>query len=539
MNTAMQQTLSGMAQRMPRVVREHEVLRVAGWMLKSNASDVAKAAINEVLKWAERRCGGRLPAEAWRHDTFEYFSGGRNSNCVRLKTDSSDLWAIRADDPDKTIAERTWTTEVVIGLIPNEPAKFSARLLVSTPENELLIEPHTPGFVQQVVETCSLVRGKYPLSVEPMRVETQEDAADLIGHLIDPEREMPTFVVTLSSDADSTHPNLDADSLCRAMLGIAHIAVVNSSMTWNLTERFGRMRSVFGGAARVYLPGFTESADPYSHRLVLADQINTSDGAARCARWMRQLAAGESIRRTKLGRDVLAFSAIRNASLQVRQEILKSEGASDADQLKAANERISALEKDLTQQSADQNYYVEEYEKELERAELAEKQAQAAAYRIQALTSQLRSRGTDPDQDISLPTSWDALPDWCDQHLSGRLVLTSPARRGAKDPDFRDVEAVARCLLWLANTCLDSRIAGGGGSLREAVIEEGIRNSPCGSDTYDFDWNGRKFSADWHVKNGGNTRDPSRCLRIYYCFDEQTQQVIVSDMPAHRRTGAS
>jgi hypothetical protein len=79
----------------------------------------------------------------------------------------------------------------------------------------------------------------------------------------------------------------------------------------------------------------------------------------------------------------------------------------------------------------------------------------------------------------------------------------------------------------------------GGGSLREIVVEEGIRNSPCGEDTYEFDWSGRKFSADWHIKNGGNTRDPSRCLRIYYCFDEQTQQIIVSDMPAHRRTEAS
>ena len=537
--TSMSEALSRLSQRMPRVVREHEVLRVAGWMLRDNASEAADAAINEVLKWAERRSGGRLPAEAWRHETFEYLSGGRNSNCVRLKTDRSDLWAIRADDPDKTIAERIWTTEVVIGLTPDQPAKFSARLLVSTPENDLLIEPHTPGFVQQVAETSSLARGKYPLSVEPIRVETQDDAVDLISHLVDPQREMPTFVITLPSDDDSAHPNLDVDSLCRAMLGTAHIAVVSASMTWNLTERFGRFRSVFGGAARVYLPGFTETADPYSHRLVLADQINTPEGAARCVRWMRQLAAGESVRRTKLGRDVLAFSAIRNASLQLRQEALASEGASDAEQLKAANERIAALEKDIKQQVSEQNYYIDEYEREHERAELAEKQAQVSAYRIQELTGLLKSRGADPDQGISIPTSWNALPDWCDEHLSGRLVLASPARRGAKDPDFRDVEAVARCLLWLAGICRDNRAAGGDGSLREAVIEEGIRNSPCGSDTYDFDWNGRKLSADWHVKNGGNTRDPSRCLRIYYCFDEQTQQIIVSDMPGHRRTGAS
>jgi hypothetical protein len=537
--TSMSEALSRLSQRMPRVVREHEVLRVAGRMLQDNASEAAETAIKEVLKWAERRCGGRLPTEAWRHETFEYFSGGRNSNCVRLKSDGSDLWAIRADDPDKNVAERIWTTEVVIGLVPNQRARFSARLLVSTPENELLIEPHTPGFVQQVAETCHLARGKYLLSAEPMRVESQDEAVDLISHLVDPQREMPTFVITLPSDADIAHPNLDVEGLCRAMLGIAHVAVINASMTWYLTERFGRIRSVFGGAARVYLPGFTEADDPYSHRLVLADQINTQEGAVRCVRWMRQLAAGESVRRTKLGRDVLAFSDIRNASLQLRQEALENEGASDTEQLKAANDRIAALKADIEQKTTEQNYYVEEYEREHERAELAEKKAQTAAYRIRELTELLRSRGDDPDRDIPIPTSWDALPDWCDEHLSGRLALTSPARRGAKDPEFRDVETAARCLLWLATNGREQRINGSGAPMSNVTIMEGIQNASCGSDTYEFDWNGRRFSADRHIKNGGNTRDPSRCLRIYYCFDEQTQQIIVSHMPAHRRTEAS
>lgn len=75
--------------------------------------------------------------------------------------------------------------------------------------------------------------------------------------------------------------------------------------------------------------------------------------------------------------------------------------------------------------------------------------------------------------------------------------------------------------------------------MSNVTIMDGIQNASCGADTYDFDWNGRKFSADWYIKNGGNTRDPIRCLRIYYCFDPQTQQIIVSDMPAHRRTGAT
>ncbi len=539
MNNAMAQALAGVAQRTPRVVREHEVLRVAGWMRSEDPDEAAKTAIEEVLKWAQKRCGGRLPDEAWRKEGFEYYSGGRNSNGVRLTSEDSDIWAIRADDPDKTVAERVWTTEVVVGLLPDQPARFSARLLCSTPESDLLIEPHTPGFVQQVVGACKLVRGTVPLTADAMVISGDADADELIDHLINPRRELPTFVITLPVGSEHEHPHLDVGALSRAMLGIAHVAVVHADMTWHLTERFGKFRSVFGGAVRAYMPGFDESDDPYVHRLVLADQISIAGGGARCTRWMRQLAAAESIRRAKLGRDVLAFSAIRGASLELRQTILENEGASDAVQLAAAKARLTTLEKDIAQQKADQDYYVSEYEKERERAEAAERMAQASAYRIQDITRLLKEKGNDPDEAIAYPETWQELADWCDQHLAGRLVLTPVARRAAKSPEFADVGAVARSLLWLANTCRDRRIEGGDGSLRDAVLEEGIKNAPCGADTYDFDWSGRSFAADWHIKSSGNTRDPSRCLRIYYCFDEQTQQIIVSDLPAHRRTGAS
>ena len=45
--------------------------------------------------------------------------------------------------------------------------------------------------------------------------------------------------------------------------------------------------------------------------------------------------------------------------------------------------------------------------------------------------------------------------------------------------------------------------------------------------------------VEWHIKNGGNTRDPRRCLRIYYFWDEDSQQVVIATMPAHIQTGAT
>ena len=105
-------------------------------------------------------------------------------------------------------------------------------------------------------------------------------------------------------------------------------------------------------------------------------------------------------------------------------------------------------------------------------------------------------------------------------------------------PEFLDVALAARALRWLAETYVPRRLEGGG-SVNNEPIEPGIRNAPCGADAFSFDWRGQRYEATWHIKNGGNTRDPSRCLRIYYAWDATTNQVVVADMPAHRRTGAT
>ena len=96
----------------------------------------------------------------------------------------------------------------------------------------------------------------------------------------------------------------------------------------------------------------------------------------------------------------------------------------------------------------------------------------------------------------------------------------------------------AKCLLWLANEYRERRISGGEGDLRIS-FESGLRNDQCGSDNFDFTWENRIYQVGWHIKNGGNTKDPTRCLRIYYFWQEQRQQVIIASMPAHVPTGAT
>src|SRR5262249_18720530 len=158
------------------------------------------------------------------------------------------------------------------------------------------------------------------------------------------------------------------------------VVILPAAFTWTLTRRLGRQLSVFGGAVRSYLPAFADDASPYAHRLVLAESIASSEGAAQCAYWMRTLAASESVRRTRLGTDVLDFATIRNAALQLKQQVLEQEGASDATKLEAANVRIKALESDLKSAKDAELFLLDEHSQAEGRALAAETQLNAASF---------------------------------------------------------------------------------------------------------------------------------------------------------------
>ncbi|MGO4600282.1 hypothetical protein, partial [Terrabacter sp. 2RAF25] len=99
MATTFSEALTPLARRMPQAVRDVEILRVAAQLDGDDFVKSAKKARDAALTWAKRRAGGNLPKEAWDHLDFELLAGGRNSAGVRFKTETADLWGIRAEDP--------------------------------------------------------------------------------------------------------------------------------------------------------------------------------------------------------------------------------------------------------------------------------------------------------------------------------------------------------------------------------------------------------------------------------------------------------
>jgi hypothetical protein len=526
--------LAGLRARMGPLLREREILRVSA--LLSGDGDPGALVRREALRWAEREVGERLPAEAWDGGAFERLLGGRTVHGVRIGGER-EVWGLRCDIPDKAVPGRTWTTEVVIGRAFSSPPLLSLRLLATSTEETLPIEPAVPRFLREVARTCALTAGSRRITAEAWHIGSAQDADDLIALLEDSRRALPVLVASGDERAeDPAKPFIDADALAKAVVGLAHVAVVPARFTYALSDAFGKARSVYHGAARIYLPGFDSSADPYTHRLLLPERFG--DDPVAILRRLKEEAAKESLRLIRLGKDVVTFAEVREAASQADRLEREKSAATDTDRLAVAQHRIGDLEGELEaiRKELEQAFHLAAEEEE--RAKEAERRLHYAQERVRTLERWLSERGQEPDRETDFPAAWSEFGDWCDRTLVGRLALTPAARRSVKAARFGDPSLVAKCLAWLANDYRNRRLDGGG-TTDGHVVAAGLRNEPCGADSFRFDFQGRKLEADWHIKNGGNTRDPARCLRIYYAWDEMTQQVIVADLPGHRRTAAS
>ena len=155
---------------------------------------------------------------------------------------------------------------------------------------------------------------------------------------------------------------------------------------------------------------------------------------------MRRIAANESLKRFQLGKDVLAFAKIRENFLELESTRLNKKGASAQDQLAAAKSQIAVLKEDLIKAENHQKWLSDERSSMEERAKDAENKLIAALFRINQLTTQLKEGGVTADSNIKLPASWELFSDWCDENLSGRLLLSPRARREIKaSPLYKDV----------------------------------------------------------------------------------------------------
>lgn len=526
-------------------------VRVSATVGSHAGSGAAQRCRDIVLDWVQRTVQGNLPRKALRHRGFSYRSGTTLCRGVRVDAGDRDQWAVlieRSPARDREIA-----TEIVVSGTSGRAPVVGIRVVDRSIAPAGVEREYPADLLAALASEVPLLQHGRRLACEPVTVGSESTMSGFLGLLLDPARRTPFAVLSLPADeADRALLTTHAQALAQLLAGLAVVWVLPPAMTFRLTEHVTRHLSVFNGAWRLYRPGFGLGSAKADHPLILWPRLAEQGGVTRASQRFLRMSV-EACRRAGGGDDLPGYADLRQAAPAagkrrgrlvsfLRRSIW---GAPDSAAVvrepapaAAAEPRNRGRRLRAAQEKAHAN--ARRYERVRKRVVVAERQRDEAVKRAEQLAGLVRILGGDPEADIPFPTAWAEFAAWCDDSLRGRLILTGAARRELDGARFADVDLAARCLNWLAHEYRDGRLNGGSPRLHGSISGlDGVFNVPCGGDSFECSWGGRTHTVDWHIKRGANTRDPRRCLRIYYFWDEQARQVVVAAMPGHRRSALS
>lgn len=505
---------------------------------------------------------------------------------VREKSRRGDFWAARITSDAGTDDEAV--TEIVVAAPGGErPAALGVRVPSWPASSAQPAETLPPGVLFDIASEVRLFQDGGPLVREPGAVWTPAGMQEFVAALLDPDRLLPVVAITEPTLGGDPHAILmRSRKVAAALTGLATVTVLPQQFTYTLSDTVTKALSVYDGAWRIYLPGFGRDAQRSDHPVYLRSRVETAEGLERTTREVLHIVADHYLRTAS--KDEILFDDLRSgtgrmariakrrtallaplaalpaglAALPTRMRrrpapirprrpaAAQAGGAASpaeatreaprktvpSENAEALRAKLSAAERETRTERRKNRALAEERDRARELEVATRSERDEARREVRRLEGLVRLQAGDPK--APFPVAWDEVVSWCASTLEGRVVLADPVRRSLSGALFEDVGLAAICLHWLGHEYRDARLGGGDGHLYGMIpgLVAGIRNQRCGGDSYDFDWRGERRRVDWHLKNGGNTRDPRRCLRIYYFWDATRREVIVASMPAHRRT---
>lgn len=510
--------------------------------------DRFNATIDQILRWVNSRAGRQLPAAAWQRQTFELSDIGSQRTAAVAMAEPR-FWAARLDDADKNVPMRTWVTEIGVGEADGD-VLFGARLVCATRGEDVPFDRSVPGFVRNVMQSGAVWIDSRPLSTQPIFVNDEAGVDDLVDLLEDPRRRVPVLVFSLSEhDDDPLHTAASAPEVQKLTVGVAHIFTISGQAAFTLSDRIGKEFSVYRQAVRLYKPGFQRwRDDPYRHPVAMAERIAAwpDGGPTAFERWLASQTLAVTAHSTDRDDVLPSFDAVRQAAAQIERRAAKAGGSTDRELLALAEDDNSRLESSLREQHQTYGGLLVAAEEERDGAASAEREARAQTFALRERIRMLEARAAAQGEaeQVPIPQTTDGFDVWCQTYLVGSVVVHSRAQQGAKKSVFRDPTLLYRALILLRDYYVPMKLMGGMERVTafdDACSELDIENSQVGEatrkfkDEYTVQWAGHPRLLDWHLK-GGEGRERAKCFRLYYCWDDESQCVVVGSMPAHLKS---
>jgi hypothetical protein len=227
----------------------------------------------------------------------------------------------------------------------------------------------------------------------------------------------------------------------------------------------------------------------------------------------------------------------------------RSKSATEKDLLALAENEIEQLKQQIEESKSLYGALLAEADSEISQLKSSLGQVQEDSLNQRARISHLENalhQKTGRQEEPTLPEDFSNIESWCQQHLSGAVAVHNRAMRAAKKTAFENVQLAYQALLLLRDYYVPMKRGGGldkKKSYEEACAKLGLSESPSffgprageAGDAYFVDFGGRRRELDRHLK-GSNSREERFGFRLYFFWDDETDQVVVGWFPSHLQT---
>lgn len=471
------------------------------WALPDGENSFSQAT-ESTLAWLSERIGTTLPS-TWSSGIHEIELGG-----IRVQVAANDaLFALRLEHPDSDQVARTWRLEAV--LVNGIDGGGGAGLRLSTQDRTDLARPFRsiPGLIKAWREMPGLCVAKGV--VERMDVSSSIMLFRLRNEIRDPQRKHAIWVCA-SQEAE----------VMNRQPALSQVWSVGSEL---IAEYDGMLQPMVPGSWHSYEPG---QVLPMTHSLADArkhvDQLITS-----------------ACRANKAGpgfRDALDF--IREAS----SKALLAARSSQRGEVSAPPDppNFTAAASDLQDQLDAAIGEADALRGELSTAHATISQLKGRLHNLLTLTEESSEPTGEPS--CEFPSKLDGLAAWS-ATIAPRVRFADKAIRVASRIDHREPGLIYSALQALHDHYWPMRW-GDDPDAKERwesfLMESRLRCGPVGaavgnhqfSDAYQAVIAGKRMELSMHVQ-GNSTRDPRRCLRIYFACDEERRLIGVGSLPGH------
>lgn len=505
--------------------------------------------IDLILPFVAKSLYAKLPPEAAEHHSFEISNEDRLCECVAVPERM--LWAIRFKFTSKD--ETVWYYDVSL-VREDDRLLFGMKIDTAFGADIRALQANLP--LVDALLGCGLLAQGRPVTANLWQVNTPEDVEELLALLEDPRRSLPVIAVSaVNWKAWRFTPHapgylVNASYLADRVKGYAIVAQITFRGAYALTDAVGKTWSIFDGACRTYFPKIDfDNGSPAHHPFNLKDKIWFWEyEGERGERGFTSYLINTAHRIASTSRtDWSGLYFVPDARILAAElEMAHAAHIANAPERELAmRNQIAALQRKLQTEEDENADWLSELEKATEEAEYYKQENIALRSRLDALRAHLiRQNGESPDTEIPIPDSYKVMGEWVKEHLAGRLVLLPRAERAASKAEYTEVGMVYRALLILANEYRDSRMGTGTDkAFRDALAQYGmdfsgsIDRSRAGQegDAYYVNYpigTAQRAFLQFHIVRG-TAHENRYCMRIYFFWDDDTNQVVVGWLPSH------